>query len=878
MRAVSNGRGRGAAGAEAAIAAVVLLLPLCLGGAPPWALWPFALLSGAAILFATAAARASGRNLRIPPLTWAFALSAAITALQLVPLPPALLDSVSPAGAEVRSFALVPLGFDGWRPVSLDVPGTMRALALELGAIALLVASAQVSASRSARRRLLWAVVCSGALVAVIGLVHRALDATALFGWYRFHSATPPLLTPFGNPNHLAGFLVLSAPVALGLALRTESRRQRQLAAAACVTMGVACALSLSRAGMACGVFGLALTAALWALGRAPGAPSRARSHPRDWARRWEPWLWALGALFASALMAAVYASERIGAELATADSVDKLRATKVELWPELFRAALQFWPAGMGRGAFAEAFPRFQHGLSEYLLTHPENLVLQQWCELGLLFGTAVLALGGWALWRMRREALDSRLSGAALAGVTALLLHNLFDFSLELPACLAAWVVVAGALSAPRETGSERQSMPVEARWGALIPAGAALAVVLLALAPPTARQDEEAVEALLQTGAPATDVRARALEAIRRHPADFALYRSVALAEAPSHPADALAFLNRALFLRPLDPGSHRAAARALLRLGHRGQAFVEYRLAAHGLESAPTLVEALSAARTDAELRAAVGPEQILDAADWLARAGRSREALVVLRGAVSDPVDGLGAENSHDPQPGAKLWIRISQLELSQRHLSEALDAAVHAQQLAPGSTDAVLAHARVLRAQEKPTEAANLLRQQIVARPEEVELSFELVDLLLRVQEPRLANEAVERVSPFIQGPTDRSRLFELKARIAEALGHPSLAIDAYRSAARLQPQAAGYHYEIARLYESLRKPAEALQALREGEQLQGDDARQAHADWAQRLEAQARQQTFDDARKLDAARRAEERFNEPDGEQHLER
>ena len=74
------------------------------------------------------------------------------------------------------------------------------------------------------RNRLLSTLAFTGAAIAVLGLVHALLGLDTLFGVIAFVHARPPLVTPFGNPNHLAAFLGLSATVSLGLALSSEGR------------------------------------------------------------------------------------------------------------------------------------------------------------------------------------------------------------------------------------------------------------------------------------------------------------------------------------------------------------------------------------------------------------------------------------------------------------------------------------------------------------------------------------------------------------------------------------------------------------------------------------------------------------------------------
>src|SRR5690348_6481301 len=93
-------------GAEATLAALVVLCPLALGGAAAWALWPLVLLSGVAAVLAAVGARRQGQSLHVPLVAVPLLGGAVLCAAQLVPLPPAVLGVLSPEAAALREYAL----------------------------------------------------------------------------------------------------------------------------------------------------------------------------------------------------------------------------------------------------------------------------------------------------------------------------------------------------------------------------------------------------------------------------------------------------------------------------------------------------------------------------------------------------------------------------------------------------------------------------------------------------------------------------------------------------------------------------------------------------------------------------------------------------
>src|SRR5262245_33316775 len=90
--------------AEVALAALMVLGPLSLGGAARWTLVPLVLLSGLALVLAMVGARRQGQSVRVPLLAVPLAGGALLCAAQLVPLPAGVLELLSPESAALREF------------------------------------------------------------------------------------------------------------------------------------------------------------------------------------------------------------------------------------------------------------------------------------------------------------------------------------------------------------------------------------------------------------------------------------------------------------------------------------------------------------------------------------------------------------------------------------------------------------------------------------------------------------------------------------------------------------------------------------------------------------------------------------------------------
>jgi tetratricopeptide (TPR) repeat protein len=827
-------------GAEVALAGLVVLCPLALGGAPTWVLWPLVGLAAVASLLAGVGALRLGHALHVPLLALPLVAGAALCLAQLVPLPARLLGGVSSEGAALSEFALVPLGLSSARPVSLDPPATWRELAKSLAYALALVAAVEVSRSRRARVRLLSVLAFTGATVALVGVLHELLGVTQLFGLHSYASAQPPLVTPFGNPNHLAGFLGLSATVALGLALSSERRGWAAVYAAAALLSGAGVLLSLSRAGILFFLLGQGLLA-VWVARR---GTREAETVSPAW-RRGAAALLVLGATLG---VGGYVAWEKLVAQAASSDSVEELRHSKVELWPAMARAASAYPVLGMGRGAFEAAFPRYQVEPNPNTLTHPENAVLQLAAEFGVP-GLMLLAMALWGFLRLLRRERLGRAELAVLAGVAALGLHNLFDFSLELPACAVAALVALAAVARPDEReGAEapRGTWRVPATRGLGVAGGlSVLALVALVPGRHTLVEAEEELAGLVRARAPLSEVRARAVELIDRHPADYLLYGLVASAYAAGGKAqagEALAFVNRALYLRPTDAASHRIAARALLALGRRSQAFLEYRLAYKSGDREVLVREALDQARTLEELREFTpdSPEVVAGLALALAsRPGRQEQALAWLTWA---------RERFEAVEGTAPLWETEARLRVVRGELEMAEALCAELESRAPDALGPQMLRADILKAQGRRAEAIQLLERLLPRFPGKMELSFALAGQLLDAGLTRRARDVLQQASPFVMDYRERARLLALEGACYERDGAFARALERYQTVVRLVPEPQA-HFTVARLQEALRRYGDAARAVREGMQLQPAGARKEGEAWVARLEAEERKQ-----------------------------
>jgi hypothetical protein len=131
--------------------------------------------------------------------------------LQLIPLPPQLWQGI-PGRDAARQLDQI-MGWRTWRPLSLDVEGTIRSF-LEL-LIPAAVFSGCIFLNLSERIRLLWIVVAFALFGSILGIA-QLVSAGSLTPYPSSHTGYPVGL--FVNRNHNAALLLVAIALAGGLA------------------------------------------------------------------------------------------------------------------------------------------------------------------------------------------------------------------------------------------------------------------------------------------------------------------------------------------------------------------------------------------------------------------------------------------------------------------------------------------------------------------------------------------------------------------------------------------------------------------------------------------------------------------------------------
>lgn len=422
---------RGLKWATAVLCALIVVLPWMVGQRTPETLlmsqWVMVSLTGlsAGLVGLSGAMRAPSR------VWWLFGGGcSAVVALQVLPWPD-LAQWLGPYPDAVWTSpdAAASITPTAWSP---DVGATLRGWSVF---VAVLTIAWLVAHLPRRLRMWLWvAVVISASAQALYGLVSHASNSTTVLGiWERnnvdfVHGA-------FSNRNVFAGYLALIWPLAMGVwfirrvpaisKLPDEMKLAGSFLSAGLV--GAAMLGSASRLGSAAGVFGIALTIALWHLHRRLNQKKRV----------WPVWVAAAFALLAATWYGIMPLAERLVATTG--------EESRWLVWQRMVDdAPLAWWVHGVGLGGFEAAFKALQPAqLSGGWYDYAHNDLLQWVFEMGLVGVVMLVGVGG-HLWARRR--LDTERA-CVYAGLVAVGLVALGDFSWHIPATQVVIAVMVGA-----------------------------------------------------------------------------------------------------------------------------------------------------------------------------------------------------------------------------------------------------------------------------------------------------------------------------------------------------------------------------------------------------------------------------------------------
>lgn len=475
------------------VAGVIGLLPIAsamdFGGVLPWTKYVSALVLGTALL-ATLSARGlsigTSSECRLQPAGFAPTVMLVVLAfygwLQTVSLPVEWVGWLSPASRSAYLFWAAPLLSEGIGPsisISIAPFDSMHSVAVLVLLAVLALLATLTFASRGRLNWLLWSLALAGATIATIGVLRKFLPGFHLWSFQSGGEGAP--FGTFLNRNNAA--LGINFGVAASMGLLVYRLFSIRPAADGGVSDGIGRYRSeplrpivtdptvlAATVGIAIGLVGLVVCESRGGLLSTVIAGAVTATGYRRHSKRLIPVLTVLAAVIIAIFF--LFRADSLGddrkgtpVQLARLQSTLDLETgrlaedTRLQHWPDGFRAAARHFPCGSGLATYGFAYLPWQQTSPWRLCQHADNLWLETFVELGLPgivwgFGCGWLIVRSLKRLRHSADPLDRGLAACGCYVSVVILTSQMFDFGLIVP-CNAFLATTLFATIVSRSTG---------------------------------------------------------------------------------------------------------------------------------------------------------------------------------------------------------------------------------------------------------------------------------------------------------------------------------------------------------------------------------------------------------------------------------------
>lgn len=302
----------------------------------------------------------------------------------------------------------------------------------------------QSFASAKQRARFAWFLIALGFSVSLVGIIQCLAPGGQIDLFWLLPGRTPNSFGPYVNPNHFAGFVELTCPMAIAMLLAGAVPKERILLVGILAAIPTsALILSGSRGGLASFLIELALL----------GVFAWDRTAAK---RRLVP---AVGlAVLVAALVVALGAGKMLH-RLAALSPAELSHDRRISLFRDTTRVFVDHPWAGTGLGTLQIVFPRYETFYDGLIVDHAHNDYIELLADMGLAGAVFGLLFVGIVFWRAKKNLQMAQTRAAkafylgALAACFGLLLHSFTDFNLHIPANALLFFVLASLLTSSSE-----------------------------------------------------------------------------------------------------------------------------------------------------------------------------------------------------------------------------------------------------------------------------------------------------------------------------------------------------------------------------------------------------------------------------------------
>ena len=448
---------------------LLLFTPLAFGTTEPWSVAIMEIGTALALcLFLIHQTRHKEPVYTVPglvPLT----LLLAFMLFQLLPLPPAVVNLLSPSAFDIHQTNQTITATKAWMTLTVHPGATVSEFFRYLTYVLFYVLTVQLLARKGTLQTTALTIVIFGGLLAFSSILQFYLTEDMAL-WFRHTPTNSIVVGPYVNHNHYAGLMEMIFPVVLGLFLfyrprigstslvkgiaemwTQEKANIHILIGTAAVLIVVSIFVSLSRGGMISTCLALLVFTALLLKRKI----SRGST------------LLIIGLVFLTALSIGWFGWDQIIERFARLKNTQGvIYEARLDFWTDTLGMIRHFILTGAGFGAFSHVYPLHRSLAGDFFLNHAHNDYLELLAEGGLIgfalsaVFMAVLLAKTYRTFLTRRDAFSIYLYMGCVTALTSILLHSFTDFNLHIGANGLWFFFTAGLAVAAANTGIRKNS----------------------------------------------------------------------------------------------------------------------------------------------------------------------------------------------------------------------------------------------------------------------------------------------------------------------------------------------------------------------------------------------------------------------------------
>ncbi len=434
---------------------LIIFTPLAFGTVEPWSYAVMEILTATAFFSFAISLIRKKEDLYVVPGMVPLLLFLAYILFQLVPLPPFVVEFLSPGAFLIQEKAFALTDTNSWMTLSVNHKAGLSEFFRYGTYVLFYLVTVQILKEKDTLQAMVLFIAVFGGLLAFSSILQFYLTKDMAL-WFRYSPNNSIVVGPYVNHNHYAGLMEMIFPIVLALfffyrprigktsffqgiteILSQEKANIHILIGSSALLILVSIFVSLSRGAMISTSLSLVLFFLLL-LKRKISQGNTAL---------------VIGIVVLATLAIGWFGWDQIldrFAKLKNAQGV--VYETRLDFWKDSSKIIQDFKLTGSGLGTFPHIYPPYKTLIDDRTLTHAHNDYIELLVEGGVIsFGLILAFLVTWFRktykgFLGRRDAFSIYLYMGSLTAMTAILIHSFTDFNLHIGANGLWFFFVAG------------------------------------------------------------------------------------------------------------------------------------------------------------------------------------------------------------------------------------------------------------------------------------------------------------------------------------------------------------------------------------------------------------------------------------------------